>query len=486
MKKQIFIFWILLLYSCEIDDELEPIETPPESVVEDIDFAFDIGDSELPYIVVETTEEIQNEPKIMADLKVYVNNKRVHQTPIGIEYRGSTSFRVSDKKSYGIETWDENGNDIDYQFFEFPIEEDYILMGHVYKAAWNSIYDPSLLHHYLGYEMYRMMGNYASRSRFVDLEINGDYKGAYVFLEKLKRGKNRIDVKALNPSDNTGNNITGGYILKIDKTAGGESNTGQPLDYYETNWADDARYSPANSFRSNYDIFKDSIQFPAYGEPYHNEQYLETYFLYEHPDKNSITPAQKSYIQNYIHDFETALINDDFNSEIRTYTDYIDLNSFVDFFLLNELVGNIDAYRLSTYLYKDRGEKLKMGPVWDLNIGYGRQNRVPVNDWIANYNNYIQEDAWMVPFWWTRLLEDDVFKSAVKLRWQQLREQIFSNGEIIGLVDDTKAKLISNDAISRNYQRWTGINFQYDQIIEELVFYLENRLQWMDETVNTF
>ncbi|MDG1824024.1 MAG: CotH kinase family protein [Flavobacteriaceae bacterium] len=146
----------------------------------------------------------------------------------------------------------------------------------------------------------------------------------------------------------------------------------------------------------------------------------------------------------------------------------------------------MDAYRLSTYLHKDRGEKLKMGPVWDLNIGYGRQDRVPVNDWIANYNNYVQQDAWMVPFWWTRMLEDNVFKSAVKLRWQQLREQTFSNNEIIGLVDDTKAKLISNDAISRNYQRWTGINFQYDQVIEELVFYLENRLQWMDESINTF
>jgi len=65
-------------------------------------------------------------------------------------------------------------------------------------------------------------------------------------------------------------------------------------------------------------------------------------------------------------------LNDDFSSDDRLYIDYIDLNSFIDFFIINEITSNVDGYRLSTYLHKDRNEKLKMGPIWDLNIGYNR------------------------------------------------------------------------------------------------------------------
>ncbi|NBR74171.1 MAG: hypothetical protein EBT72_07600, partial [Flavobacteriia bacterium] len=146
------------------------------------------------------------------------------------------------------------------------------------------------------------------------------------------------------------------YILKIDKTSGSDVATDQPLEYYEDNWADDARYSESLGFRSQYDIFGNALTIAPFGPPYHENQYLETYFLYEHPKSKDITNLQKQYIQDYIHAFETALLQDDFGAEQRTYTDYIDSASFADYFLLNELTGNIDAYRLSTYLHKNRGD----------------------------------------------------------------------------------------------------------------------------------
>ena len=120
--------------------------------------------------------------------------------------------------------------------------------------------------------------------------------------------------------------------------------------------------------------------------PYHDQQYRETYFLFEHPKPNGLNGEMRNYIEEYVFDFETALLNDDLSSSTRTYTDYIDLASFADGFIMNELAGNIDAYRISTFLHKPRGEKLRFGPIWDLNIGYGRQGRVPWEDWIANYN----------------------------------------------------------------------------------------------------
>lgn len=479
MKKYIVFFWVFALLSC--NQETSEGEEP-----EAVNFAVDTQDSQLPYFMVSVPEVIQNEPKVAGDLKVYLNRTEVHDTPIGIEYRGSTSYRLSDKKSYGIETWDVGGSDAAYSFLNYPEEEDYILMGHVFRASSNTIFDPTLMHHYIGYELYRKMGRYASRSTYIDLEINGNYMGAYLFMEKLKRDKNRIDISKLEPTDTSAEAITGGYILKIDKTAGGEVAGNQPLAYYDNNWGDDAKYNPNISFRSAYDIYKQPINFPAFGEPYHPQQFLETYFLYEYPKASVITAAQKNYIQNYIHDFETALITDDFTTEQRTYTNYIDLDSFVDFFIINEITGNIDGYRLSTYLHKDRGQKLKIGPIWDLNIGYNKQGRVPFNDWIANYNLHVSQDAWMVPFWWPRLLKDPLFKAALKSRWQTLRAGAFSNAQILGLVHGTATYLQDNGAVDRNYQKWIGIPVDYPAAVGELSTYLENRLQWMDQTIGGF
>ncbi len=471
------LLWLFFTFlACVKEAEPDPTTvSPPE-----------INTGAIPLIKITTDVSIENEPKVPGDMAVFENQNLSFSSPVGIEYRGSTSFRLSDKKSFGLETWDENNQDVNESILGFPEEEDWILNGHVFRASNNTIYDPSLMHHYIGYELYRAMGRYASRSKFVELELNQNYMGAYVFMEKLKRDKDRIDIAKMTSSDNALPNVSGGYILKIDKTSGGDVAPDQPLAYYEDNWADDARYSEAISFRSNYDIFGNSLNTPAFNSPYHSGQYLETYFLYEYPKSDEITPAQKQYIQQYLHDFETALLADDFSTEQRTYTQYIDLDSFVDFFIINEITGNIDGYRISTYLHKDRGEKLKMGPIWDLNIGYNRQDRVPFTDWIANYNNHVSQDAWMVPFWWPRLLQDPVFQQRLKQRWQVLRGNQLANATVLGLVQTTADYLVENGAVERNYNRWSGIAVDYPQVVGELKNYLANRLSWMDDQINAF
>ena len=468
--------FLFLLASCSKDSATETnLTSPPE-----------IDTGALPYIRITTDVSIENEPKVAGDMAVFENQSLSFSSPIGIEYRGSTSFRLSDKKSYGLETWDNNGQDVDESILGFPEEEDWILTGHVFRSSSNTIFDPSLMHHYIGYEMYRSMGRYTSRSKFVELEVNQDYMGTYIFMEKLKRDNDRIDIAKMTPTDNELPNISGGYILKIDKTSGGDVAPNQPLAYYYDNWADDARYSEAISFRSNYDIYGNTLNTPPFNSPYHSEQFLETYFLYEYPKSDEISSAQKQYIQNYIHDFETALLQDDFSTDQRTYTAFIDLDSFVDFFIINEITGNVDGYRISTYLHKDRDGKLKMGPIWDLNIGYNRQDRVPFTDWIANYNNHVDRDAWMVPFWWPRLLEDPLFQQRLKQRWQALRSNQLSTSTVLGLVQSTSNYLIENGAVERNYERWSGVAVDYTQAVEELKNYLDNRLSWMDGQINAF
>jgi hypothetical protein len=471
---------LFLFISCK---DLEEIQIPKGD--DGQAFAIDVGDSEIPYLVINTHGvDIPFEPRVPATLKIYDKKKLVQEQRIGIEFRGKTSFRLSDKKGFNIESINASGEGMDVSFFGMPEEEDWRLVGHVVNLKEKYIFDRTLMYNHVGYELSRNIGKYASRTKFVEIEVNGEYLGVYVFMEKLKRDTNRIDIKSLNASST---NLSGGYILTIDKTSVGDDGIGKPLSYFYSNWDDDARYTAQNGFRSNYDIHRNLIDFEPYGPPYHPQMPLETYFLYEYPKAGNITAAQKAYISKYIHDFETALINDDFNTQTRTYTDYIDISTFVDYFLINELCRNVDAYRLSTFLQKDRNGKLEMGPVWDMNIGFDGGGRIPMNDWVINYNNHVSGDAWMMPFWWPRLMEDPLFRAAIKARWTSLRSGPLNDILISRLVDDTANFLKTNGAIQRNYEKWDqGIGVDYDASVGSLKSFLQQRASWMDGVIGGF
>lgn len=473
-------WWQLIVVTLCVALSVEFLQSCQEEPVRDKTFAVGIGDSQIPYVIVDTRgTAIQYEPKIPATLRIYNQKELAQEVEIGIEYRGKTSFRLSDKKGYNIET-----TTGDVSFFGFPEEEDWRLIGHIVNLKDRYIFDRTLIYNYVGYDIARSIGRYASRAKMVELQINGEYLGVYAFMEKVKRDNNRIAIKSL--ATNATNN-TGGYVIAIDKASVGAAGAGKPLSYFETNWDDDARYTAENSFRSKYDIFRKPITFAPFGAPYHPQKYLETYFLYEYPKAEEITAVQKEYIEKYVNQFETALLADDFSSNQRTYTGYIDVSSFVDYFILNELCRNVDAYRLSTYLQKDRDGKLAMGPVWDLDIGFDNGSRVPMNGWVINYNTYVTQDAWMMPFWWTRLLEDPQFRSAIRQRWTSLRADQLSTSILVKRVTDAAAMLKENGAVQRNYEKWDrGIGVDYDASINAMKNFLQQRAEWMDAAIAQF
>ena len=471
---------LFLFVSCS-DQVEKPVSKGDDGQV----FAIDTKESEIPYLVISTGEkEIPYEPGVSAQMKIYQQKKLIQEQAIDLEYRGKTSFRLSDKKGFNFETIDGTGEGVDVSFFGMPEEEDWRLIGHVVNLNDKYIWDRSLIYNHVGYELSRKIGKYASRGQFVELEVNGEYLGVYYFCEKPKRDSNRIDIKSLNASST---NLSGGYILKIDKSDAGPEQDNKPLSYFLNNWDDDARYTSTNSFRSNFDIFSKPISFPAFQPPYHSDQYLETYFTYEYPKAENITEAQKEYIAQYVDQFENALISDDFTSSSRTYTNFMEVDTFVDYFLITELCRNVDAYRISTFVEKDRDGKLAMGPIWDMNIGFDETNRIPINDWVVNYNNYVSNDPWMVPFWWQRLLEDPIFRQKVKTRWQSLRQSELNNEMLQKVVDDAKTYLETNGAVSRNYAKWDqGIGVNYDQSIQNLKVYLTDRSSWMDAEIGNW
>jgi hypothetical protein len=136
-------------------------------------------------------------------------------------------------------------------------------------------------------------------------------------------------------------------------------------------------------------------------------------------------------------------------------------------------------------MYKDRGGLLKMGPVWDLNIGYFTTGRVPMDDWVINYNKHVSRDAWMMPFWWPRLMEDPQFRIRLKNRWHELRSTVLSLAEMQDMVDKAAVLLRTNGAANRNYELWDqGIGIDWEASIQNLRTYLEDRVLWMDAKIS--
>ena len=174
--------------------------------------------SNLPIVVIETGgQSIPDEPKIPAFMGIIRGTgARNHiadpftdyHGPIGIELRGNSSL-VYDQKQYGLETWNDEGEEENAALMGFPKEHDGVLYA---PAA-----DKSLLRNVLVYHIAREMGRYASRTRFCELVIDSVYMGVYVFMEKIKRDKNRVAVSKLEPHVEHGEELTGGYMFSIDK-----------------------------------------------------------------------------------------------------------------------------------------------------------------------------------------------------------------------------------------------------------------------------
>ena len=304
------------------------------------------------------------------------------------------------------------------------------------------------MRNYLAYEFSNRIGRYASRTKFVEMFLNdsgdatiGDkhYVGIYLLIEKIKRGKNRVDIKSLKPADSTG-----GYILKIDK-----------MDWYETYFS--TRYG--------------------------------TRLFHVYPKGREMSDTQKAWIQNYMSEFEAALAGKDFKDPERGYAKYIDIDAFIDHFIINELFRNIDGFRNSTYMYKDRGGKLTMGPVWDFNLSMGN----------AAFNEGWKTDGWLVytnpvPFWWDRLLQDKNFTRKLAKRWKELRKDILATSKLLDEINRTAEYL--SEAQKRNFQRWPVLGRQvfanpgsgpptYEQVVVEVKTWLQARLKWIDEHIES-
>jgi hypothetical protein len=417
-----------------------------------IAFAQTFSSSNLPLVVINTNgQTINDSPKITADLGIIWNGpgKRNALTDplnnyngkIGIEVRGSSS-QMFPKKSYGFETKSDDLLSADDSLLGMPKENDWILYA--------PYTDKTMIRDVLTYTLDASLGHYSPRCRFVELFLNGRYDGVYVLMEKIKRDKNRVDIAKLTATDNSGEDLTGGYIIKIDKTTGAAYD-GWTSDYFNTAG--------------------------------------KTYYQYDYPKAPEITREQKTYIQTWVRNMETALYLGKYTGT-GNYHEYLNDSSFIDFMIINELAKNVDGYRLSSYLYKGKNKLMNCGPIWDFNLGYG--NADYADAWYTSgfeYQVNLGSDNWQIPFWWNKLMQDQAYVKKLINRWIELRVKELSNQRIT-FVTDSLTNLIS-EAQERNYMRWPimgvkvwpnyYVGSNYNMEVNWMKDWIDKRLTFIDQ-----
>jgi hypothetical protein len=419
--------------------------------------------SNLPVVIITTNqgEVIVDEPKITADMKIishadgirnYVTDSgNVYTGKVGIEIRGVYSATLP-QKPYGFETRDSAGNNLNVSLLGMPGENDWVLL-----ANYN---DKTFLRNVLAFDIFNRMGYYSPRMRFCEVVLNNEYQGIYLLGEKIKQDKGRVNIAKLKPEDNSGDNLTGGYIIKNDY------------------------YTATDSWKSNFSPL--------------NKPGAEVYFVYHDPKPEDLTGQQKTYIQGFINTFESVLYSPAFIVSIFGYKSYIDINSFADYFILGEVTRNVDTYKKSRYFYKNKDSKdglLHSGPAWDFDWAWRNllENCVNFNQpdgsgWAYKVNECV---AWPVPpSWEVRMLQDKDFANLIHNRYFQLRRNILSQAAIENTIDSAASLL--NEAQFRHFQKWNilGINagtpesgiqpITYGGEIEKFKNWISIRLAWLD------
>jgi spore coat protein CotH len=417
-------------------------------------------ESNLPIVIINTLNNasIPDEPKIEATMGIinkdggqinYTNDPfNEFYGTIGIEIRGSSSASFP-KKGWGIETRSPNSSNNNVSIFNWPADNDWVL-----HAPYS---DKSLLRNVITYKIGNDMGRYAPRTKLCEVVLNGEYQGVYVFTEKIKINPGRVNIEHLDSNSVSDQAISGGYIFKIDKTTAGGIIA----------WSSPFLQSSPSTYYTQYQVHD-----PSYDE---------------------INAQQLSYIQNYVTQFETALNSSNFSDPILGYEPFIDVGSFVDFMLVNELTKNVDGYRISTFYYKQHiseGGKIVAGPLWDFNLAFGNANYCEgqlTNGWEIDFNTVCGGPLGN-PFHWTRLVQDPDFTHQLNCRWQELRQTKLHEDTLMNYIDSMANYL--QDASSRNFMKWQTLgtyvwpnNFIGNTYLEEVNYlktWLSARIAWMD------
>lgn len=401
-----------------------------------------IFSSHLPLVLIETDgQTITKEEIIWSKIAVidnlrgknYIDDEYDFQTASTLKYRGSSSLAF-DKKQYRLEFFKESEgtkkNDI--SVMGMSKDEDWVLNG--------PFLDRTLMRNRLFYDVSREIMDWAPDSRYCEVFLDGEYQGVYLMIESIKASDSRIDLKDFSLLDGET-----AYILQRERR-GAENNVIGTFGSY--------------AGKTGHEL---SIKYPT------TQKIMET---------------QKEWIRKDISEFERVLYSNQFDDKENGYSKYIDVESFVDYYIINEFAMNKDAGFLSTFVYKDVGGKLKK-TVWDFNniLDNYSGKEISSNEFCIENNN-----------WYKRLIQDRSFTEKVVTRYHELRKDVLSDEYLLKTIDDLVLHL--GDAVDRNFEVW-GYTFNksllvgdrdptnYDEAIKQMKKEIVDRGKFLDENIET-
>jgi subtilisin-like proprotein convertase family protein len=405
---------------------------------------FIFSSSNLPIVKFTTLgSPIGNDPKVPVLMQIIDNGPGIrnytnqtnyaYEGVIITEWQGFSGPSYP-KKNYDFETLDSLGQKQDTTLMGLPREHDWI-----FKAEY---LDHSLIKNMVAYNMAERMGNYAPRTRMCELIIDGNYLGYYTLTEKVKRDANRVNIAKLTSTDVAGQALTGGYIIEMNIT-------GDP-----GSW--NSAYPPINSATCG----------------------LPVEFKYVYPTIGNILNVQGNYIHTYVDSFENALNGPNFADPQTGYRKFVEIETFIDFLIVNEFSVNYDSYGRSTFMYKEKitdGGKLKIGPSWDYDRAVDYTNPGTSVGWVWQ----ITHQGWPFPFWWSKWWSEADYRKQLACRWFMLRQETLSDASFNTLIDSLSTRI--HEAAERNFTVWNDLGGQsYDDQVDSVRSFLTRRMAWID------
>jgi hypothetical protein len=383
----------------------------------------------LPYIVIETNEFGVYDSSVIASMGIINNpskqfnrlsdNFTDYDGRIRLKLHGTYSLRFP-KKSLRIELQDSTGDNNNVPVIGLPAENDFILYA--------PFQDKTLIKNVFTYNLGRKMGYYAPRTRFCELVLNGSDLGLHVLAEKIKRDRNRVNIRELDSNDISGISLTGGYIL--------EYNLGLEIIY---------------------------------------------------PNSKNITSEQENYISSFINKCEDLIQNIDYCSTGNEYKNYIDINSLADYYIINELSLNYDGFSKSWYMYKDNDAvdgRLKYGPFWDYDVAWNYYLGQRVEGWwrydspILSFGSILSDTSFvhlLINKWnnyRTGILSNEAIFGLIDSLTTAIAPAIDRNYQVWPVIQYTEY----GDYVGLTYKDW----------VDEMKTWIEGRLLWIDENIGYF
>ncbi len=457
-----------------------------------------------------------------------------------LHIRGRASLRYP-KNSFTFKTTNGEGDPEAVSILGMPAESDWVLYA--------PFPDKTLMRDVLAYELHGQMGHWSPRTRFVEVFVNKtgarlgqrDYAGVYVFEEKIKRDKNRVNIAKLKPDENSEPRITGGYIFKKDHVGDvGLAITGDPLGGFPANTGsssssragfptgpggfpgDSKGFQPtlksgsrmvssssssSRSIRPNSGVVTNFVGRPlrldssgsireivyrgddedmmSPSEGNFRTSHTNQFFFVE-PPADELTGVQRAWFKNHLNGLEGALYGPDFRDPLHGYAAYLDVDSLIDYHLMVETTKNVDGFRFSVFFHKDRGGKIKADPIWDWNLSFGNANGK--QGWLPEFWLWPQLDDKEYT-WYRRLFEDPDFGQRYVDRWSQLRTNVLATRTVLARVDEIAALL--QESQKRNFERWPilgravnpnyFVGSSYEEEVAWMKKYIQTRLDWMEK-----